>query len=165
MALAANITLSIEGVNEKSTGIERASSAIAVNLSRGFVADSGAGAASVFYSARRTLASGAAESLDLNGSALADIFGVPLALSKIKGLIIQAADANTTNLTIGNFTNGLATIIGAATQSLVLQPGELFAKVTGSAGGYAVTADTADLLRVANGSGNNASYDIIIIGA
>lgn len=165
MALALTAALSLIGVYDKSTGLERAVSNVGVNLSRGFADGAGAGQAAVLYSARRTLASAASESLDLNGTALTDVFGAPLALTKIKGLIIQALDSNSTNLTIGNVANGLSTILGAATQSLVLQPGELLAKITNTAAGYAVTASTADLLQVTNGSGTAASYDIVIIGS
>ena len=163
--LSLTAALTLTGVYDRSTVLERAVSNVAVNLSRGFADGSGAGQAAVLFSGRRTLADGASESLDLNGTTLTDVFGQPLGLTKIKGLIIQALDSNTTNLTVGNVSNGLATILGAATQSFTLQPGELFAKLTNSAAGYAVTASTGDLLKIANAAGAAAGYDIIIIGS
>lgn len=124
-----------------------------------------ANAASVMWSDRRTLASGASESLDLNGTALVDGLGAAVALARIKGIIIRAAVGNTTDLTIGNVANGISTIFGAATQSMTLQPGELLIKMTPSAAGYLVTAGTADLLRIVNAAGASATYDIIVIGS
>ena len=123
----------------------------------------GANQATIMWSDTRTLASAATESLDLSGSALTDAFGAAIALTSIKGIILYASTANTVNLTIGNVTNGLATIFGAATQSFTLHPGELFVKWTPLAAGYVVTAGTADLLKVANGAASS-TYDIIIIG-
>ena len=124
----------------------------------------GANQATVMWSDTRTLTTGASESLDLSGSSLFDAFGVAIALTSIKGIILYASPANTTNLTIGNVTSGLATIFGAATQALTLHPGELLVKWTPLAAGYVVTAATADLLKVANAAGASANYDIILIG-
>jgi hypothetical protein len=165
MTLALTASVEIAGRYDKPAGLESPASVLAINLAKAFADGAGAGQASVFYSASRTLASGATESLDLNGTTLFDSFGQALALTKIKGLIIYARAANTTDLTVGNVTNGLATIFGAATQSFTLQPGEIFAKLTDSAAGYAVTATTADLLKIANAAGAAATYDIIIIGS
>jgi hypothetical protein len=158
------VAVTVTGVYDRAGGLERPASQVAISLARAFADGSGAGQASVLYTASRTLAGGANESLDLNGTALLDSFGTALALTKIKGVIIQARDANTTNLTVGNVTNGVATIFGA-TFSLVLQPGEFLAKVTNSNAGYVVTPTTGDLLNIANAAGAAATYDIIIIGA
>lgn len=118
--------------------------------------------AQVMWSDTRTLTSSATESLDLSGS-LTDAFGVSLVMTAIKGIIIYSSPLNTVNLTIGNVTNGLATIFGAATQSFPIQPGELLVKWTPSAAGHVVTAGTGDLLKVANGAASSV-YDIIVIG-
>jgi hypothetical protein len=165
MPLALTASVEIAGRYDKTPGLEAPVSQLAITLASMFADGSGAGQASVFYSASRTLAASASESLDLNGTALLDVFGQALALTKIKGLIIQARAANTTDLTVGNVTNGLATILGIATQSFTLQPGEILAKITNSNAGYVVTPATGDLLRVANAAGASATYDIIIIGA
>jgi hypothetical protein len=158
------VAVSVTGVYDRAGALERPASNIAINLARAFADGGGAGQASVLYTASRTLASGANESLDLNGTALLDSFGTALALTKIMGILIQARDANTTNLTIANVANGVSTIFGT-TYSLVLQPGEFLAKVTNSNAGYVVTPTTADLLNIANAAGAAATYDIVLIGA
>jgi len=59
------------------------------------------------------------------------------------------------------------TLLGA-THTLTLRPGAFVAVGTGAADatGYAVTATTADLLKIANsGAGTSVTYDIHIIGA
>lgn len=165
MPLALTAAVSLNGRYDKAAGLEAPASQLAINLAATFADGAGLNQASVFYSASRTLAASATENLDLNGTTLFDSFGAALALTKIKGLIIQARASNTTDLTIGNIANGLATIFGAATQSFTLQPGEIFAKLTPSAAGYVVTPTTADLLRVANAAGASATYDIIIFGS
>lgn len=163
MPLNLEARVELAGLYDRSPGLERPRSDVAIALSRVFADGSGAGQAAVLYTASRTLASGANESLDLNGTALQDTFGVNLALTKIKGVIIQARDANTTNLTVANVANSINMF--GATFSLTLQPGELLAKVTNSNAGYAVTPGTGDLLNIANAAGASATYDIILIGA
>lgn len=167
MPLAANLNAVVQISYTGSRQLEQQASGIDTSFPI-FLRD-GAGAtanaASVMWSDRRTLASGASESLDLNGTALIDGLGAAVALARIKGIIIRAAVGNTTDLTIGNVANGISTIFGAATQTLVLQPGELLIKMTPSAAGYLVTAGTADLLRIVNAAGASATYDIIIIGS
>ena len=158
------VAVSVTGIYDRAPGLERPASQIAINLARAFADGGGAGQASVFYSASRPLAGGANESLDLNGTALVDSFGTPLALTKIKGILIQSRDTNAQNLTIANVANSISTIFGA-TYSFTLQPGEFLAKVTNSNAGYAVTPTTADLLNIAAAAGAAVTYDIVLIGA
>ncbi|CAM5376651.1 hypothetical protein SCALM49S_02945 [Streptomyces californicus] len=63
--------------------------------------------------------------------------------------------------------NPWATLLGA-THTLTVRPGGFVAVGTGVADaiGYAVTASTGDLLKIANsGAGSAVTYDIHIIGA
>lgn len=164
MPFGSTLSLRLQAARTGSLDIEALASTIDRTTSVIHADGTGANQATIMWSDQRTLTSGSSESLDLSGSALTDAFGAAVALTSIKGIILYASTANTTNLTIGNVTNGLATIFGAATQSLTLHPGELLVKWTPLAAGYGVTASTADLLRVANASGASAIYDIIIIG-
>lgn len=165
MPLRANIGLQIGGQYDRTPGAVEAPASI-LNAVFPVVYGDGTGLnqASVLYSATRTLASAANESLDLNGTALTDSFGASIALARIKAIIIQASAANTTNLTVANVTNSVTTLFGS-TYSLVVQPGELLAKATPSAAGYVVTAATADLLNIANASGASATYNIVVLGS
>jgi hypothetical protein len=127
----------------------------------------GAGAADVLYSDTNTLAASANTDIDLAG-ALANAIGGTSVFVRVKGLYVAASAANTNNVVVGNATtNAWATLLGA-THTLTLRPGAWVLLGTGSADatGYAVTAGTGDLLRIANsGAGTSVSYDIAIIGA
>ena len=135
-----------------------------VNLASG----TGAGQADKVFHDTRTLGASANEDLDLNGAALTDAFGVGLAFVRIKGLFVAAAAANPNPITVGGAaSNGFVSWTGAATDKVSVRPGGVFALFTGAADatGYAVTAATADLLRVTAGAGGNHSYDVILVGA
>jgi hypothetical protein len=112
---------------------------------------------------QRTLATNTAESLDLSGTALDNIFGVDLALTKLKGLFIWSLATNTTDLTIGNVTNGIVGPFSAATHAVVVKPGGFFGWADPLLG-TDVTAGTADLLKVANAAGASATYNIVALG-
>jgi hypothetical protein len=146
-------------------GTARAPHSLSRKLSLG--SGTGAGKADKVFSDRRTLAASATEDLDLAGS-LVDAFGATITFARIKGIIVAAADANTNNVVLGNATsNGWATLL-SATGTVTLRPGAFVAVGTGvaDATGYAVTAGTGDLLKVANsGAGSSVTYDIHIIGA
>lgn len=123
----------------------------------------GAGKADLLY--QDTNAISAFADLDLAG-ALVDVFGATLTFARVKGLYIKAADANTANITVGPAAaNGFATPWGSATDKNVLRPGMAMILLAGvaDATGYAVTAATADLLRITPVSGTQ-TYDIAIWG-
>jgi hypothetical protein len=115
------------------------------------------------FADQRTLATNTSESLDLSGTALDNIFGVDLALTKLKGLFIWSLSTNTTDLTIGNVTNGITTPFGAATNSVIVKPGGFFGWADPLLGAD-VTAGTADLLKIANAAGASATYNIVALG-
>jgi hypothetical protein len=145
-------------------GTSRAGQSLARSLSLG--SGTGAGKADRVFSDRRTLAASATEDLDLAGS-LVDAFGATITFARIKGIVIAAAAGNSNNVVVGAASsNPWATLLGA-THTLTLRPGAFVAVGTGAADatGYAVTASTGDLLKVANsGSGTSVTYDIHIIG-
>lgn len=115
---------------------------------------------------QRTLAASANEDLDLAG-VLTDPFGGTITNARIKGIVIKAAATNTNNVIVGGAaTNAFINWVGAATHTLTVRPDGVFALFAPDAGGYAVTAGTGDLLRVANsGAGSSITYDIVLLGA
>ncbi|WP_060880623.1 hypothetical protein [Streptomyces scabiei] len=135
----------------------------AVQLSTG----TGAGQADKVFHDRRTLAASATEDLDLAG-VLSDAFGAGITFARIKGLYIAAAPANANNVVVGAASsNAWATLLNA-TGTITLRPGGSFGAMAGLADGtgWAVTAGTGDLLKVANsGAGTSVDYDVIIVGA
>lgn len=101
--------------------------------------------------------------IDLAGS-LAGTYGT-VVFAALKGLVIKAGDANLGNLTVGNVTNGITGFLGAATHSIIIQPGGVFCIATPGASGYALTAGTADLLRIASaGTTGTYTWDILAWG-
>jgi hypothetical protein len=161
--------LAVSGYAELTQALDLGTGRAAQSLSRSMSLSSGTGAgkADRVFSDRRTLAASATEDLDLTG-VLLDAFGSAITFARIKGLIIVAAAGNTNNVVVGAAaTNAWATLLGA-TGTVILRPGAFLAVGTGvaDATGYAVTAGTGDLLKVANsGAGTPVSYDVHIIGA
>ncbi len=126
-----------------------------------------AGMADKVFHDTRTLAASATENLDLAGG-LTDALGDACTFAKVKAIAIVAAAGNTNNVLIGgDVTNTFFPMFGAETDTLVLRPGAGIILWAGAADatGYAVTASTADLLKIANSSsGSSVTYDVIIIG-
>ncbi|WP_328426024.1 hypothetical protein [Streptomyces sp. NBC_00443] len=168
MALSGTI-LAVSAFAELTQALDLGSGRAPQQLSRKMSLGSGTGAgkADRVFSDRRTLAASATEDLDLAG-VLTDAFGTAITFARIKGLIVAAAAANTNNVVVGAASsNAWATLLGA-THTLTLRPGAFVAVGTGEADatGYAVTAGTGDLLKIANSAGGTSvSYDIHIIGA
>lgn len=172
MTLTATITNSLVAsqadtapTGDLSTG-SPATSRTAVSHGVRLANGTGAGQADIKWDDQRTVTDGATEDLDLNG-VLTDAFGASVDAARIKALYLKAADANTTDLTIGaDVLNPWATFLNA-TGTITLRPGASVQLIAGAADatGFAVTAGTGDILQVANGAGADADYDIVIIAA
>jgi hypothetical protein len=118
--------------------------------------------ADLLYAASLTLASGATNNLDLSGS-LTDPLGAIIAMVEVTAILISSSNSNTTDLTIGAGTNPFIGPFGAAAHTITLKPGSDFL-ITNPNAGWLVTAATADILKIANGSGATASYTVKILG-
>ncbi|MEV4059726.1 hypothetical protein [Nonomuraea dietziae] len=118
------------------------------------------------WSDERVLAASANEDLDLAGT-LADPFGAAITFARVKALLVAASPANANNVVIGGAaSNQFVGPFGAGTHTLAVRPGGLLALTAPDATGYAVTAGTGDLLRVANsGAGSSVTYQIVVVGA
>src|SRR3982751_6130325 len=149
MTLASKVNLKVSAA--LSSALDLVSPAARLSQSYSSECDDGraAGQADKVFSDTRTLGASATESLDLAGS-LTDALGASLTFAKVKAIIISAAAANTNNVIVGgDVTN---TFFG------------IFADEA-DAPGYAVTAATADLIKITNsGAGTGVTYSIIIIG-
>ncbi|MFG2277519.1 hypothetical protein ACGFNQ_02375 [Streptomyces asoensis] len=126
----------------------------------------GVGKADKVYQARRTLAASATEDLDLAG-VLADALGSTVTFVRVKGLFISAAAANANNVVVGAASSNAWAALLNATGTLTVRPGATVGAMAGVAdAGYAVTAGTGDLLKIANSAGGTSvQYDIFIVGA
>lgn len=163
MALSGSIKIAIAMLATGALDIERLTSQIDKTWKIDFADGIGAGQANKMFSDTRTLASNTSENLDLAGS-LTDAFGATITLTKTKLILIAADPANTTNLTVGNVTNGIVAPFGAATHSLLVPPGGFVLIATPDNTAFGVTAGTADLLKIANAAGAAANYDVVILG-
>lgn len=143
-----------------------ASLVIPYNLKTELGDGSGAGKADRQYTKTRTLTGSSTEDLDL-AAVLTDIFGATLTFARVKGLFVKASKTNTNNVIVGAASaNQWATLLNT-TGTVTLRPGAWFGACcdVSDATGWAVTAGTGDLLKVANsGAGTSVSYDIIVIG-
>lgn len=161
--------LAVSAYAELSSALDLGTGRAPQSLSRRLelASGTGVGQADRVFSDRRTLAASATEDLDLAG-VLLDAFGAAITFARIKGLIVAAATGNTNNVVVGGASGSPWSTLLGATHTLTLRPGAFVAVGTGAADatGYAVTASTGDLLKVANsGAGTSVSYDIHIIGA
>ncbi len=123
------------------------------------------------YGAERSVASATLDAVDLNGQ-IANVIGSGnLNLLTVCGIFIwnspqdPTVAANTTALTIGAGTNLWTGLLGNATAQIVLQPGDVFFRMGGGAGGLGtVTPSTADLINITNGAGATNKYQIAVWG-
>ncbi len=126
-----------------------------------------AGQADKVFHDRRTLAASATEDLDLAG-VLLDVYGAAITFARVKGIFISAAAANVNNVIVGAASATQWATLLNATGTITLRPGASFGAMSGAADGtgWAVTAGTGDLLKVANSAGSTSvEYDIVIVGA
>jgi hypothetical protein len=163
MSLEAKINLAITAVLAGSNSFGPITFNPKVSKAQAFVDGAGAGQATKIYVGSRSLATGANESLDLAGG-LSDAFNNVLTFAGVKALAIIAADANTTDLTIGNGTNPFIGPFGAAAHTIKVKPGGMFLITDPSAAGLTVTAGTGDVLKVENAAGATATYTLVVIG-
>lgn len=124
----------------------------------------GNGQADTVFADQRTLAASANEDLDLSG-ALVDPLGAAAGFAEVCAIEIRAAAGNTNNVVVGGAgSNAFIGPFGANTHTIAIPPGGCLVLHHPGAG-WAVTAGTGDLLRIANGgSGTGVTYDIVVLG-
>jgi hypothetical protein len=168
MTLASKINLSVSAALSSALDLVSPAARLSQRYSTELDDGTAAGMADKVFSDTRTLTASSTENLDLAGS-LVDALGATITFARVKAIIIHAAAANTNNVLVGgDVTNTFFPMFGAETDSLIIRPGATVALFAGEADavGYAVTAATADLLKITNsGAGTSVSYDVIIIGA
>lgn len=157
------VSAGIEGAVGVATALGSASQAISDKHVLPLQTGTSAGQMDTPFTATRTLAPSANESLDLNGG-LTDAFGQAANFAKIVAIKIRAAAGNTNQVIIGGAaSNGWFPMFGSATDTVKLPPGASITMINDT--GWSVIAGTGDLLKVANsGAGTSVSYDITIVG-
>lgn len=166
MPLTSTLTAKVSAQHKKTIGTGTGTFPLSLEKTISLATGTGVNQADLLYHAQRTLTASSNEDLDLAGS-LTDAFGATLTFTRIKAILISAAAANTNNVVVGGAaSNAFINWVSDSTDKIIIRPGGTFALFASDATAYAVTASTADLLRVANsGAGSAVTYDIAIIGA
>ena len=164
-SLSAKIALSIAAAYVDSRDLGAVNQDLAYPPNWVFTDGTGANQAKKVVEDTRTLAASATENLDLAGG-LTDAFGAAVTFTKVKALIIVAAPGNTNDVLVGGAaSNGFISPFGDATDVVKVKPGGAIALIAPDASGYAVTAATGDLLKVANSAGGTSvDYTVIVVG-
>jgi len=124
--------------------------------------------ADILFMDERTVSASSNDDIDLAG-VLSDAFGATITAAELVAVFIinapRSGSANTSDLTIGAGTNPFVGFLGGTAPTIgPLKPGAQFLIAAGDAAGIGtVTAATADILRIANGAGASATYQIAIL--
>ena len=163
LAATAKILLQLVGTNPLDLVTPQANHDITTQVD--YTTGAGANQANEVFSDTRTLADNTSESLDLAGS-LTNPFGVTVAFARVK-LIYIKNKSSTQVLSIGGAaSNQFVNWVADSSDIIKLRPGGVLLLIAPDATGYAVTAGTGDLLKIANGNaGQSTDYDIILVGA
>lgn len=164
-SLVTQILLKIAATGTFALDLDTADDPLVKDYTQLLSSGTGANQASNMFHDQRTITASSSENLDLAG-VLTNAFGVVLTFTKIKVLFVKAAAANVNDVLLGNGSNPFIGPFGAAGASVVtVKPGGIALFIAPDANGYAVTAATGDILKVANsGAGTSVIYDIVILG-
>lgn len=159
----ATVKVSVAATMVNAGTLSTATAPLAYTASYALANGTAANQANHFFSASYTGASTSGNSHDLAGG-LTDAFGSTITFTAIKTIVVKAAATNTGNVIVGGAaSNTFASMFGDATDTVVLKPGGIVVLHDPSAAGYAVTASTGDILKIAASSGT-VDYDLILIG-
>lgn len=132
----------------------------------------GASAARYMYAATLTISASSSTNLDLAGT-LTDLWGNTITFTKVKVIYVKNTTTTAaTSIRVGGATSaGFANWIGSAgtfntdAPYVSVRNGGAFLLACTDATGYAVTATTADILKITNDdSGASATVDVFIAG-
>lgn len=128
-----------------------------------------AGQADLLFVDERSVNASSNDDIDLAG-VLQSAFGQTITNAELVAILLinapKAGAANVSDLTLGGGSNPFLGFLAGTTPSVTpIKPGGIFLLACpGAAGIGTVTAGTGDILRVANGAGGTAKYQIAIVG-
>lgn len=118
----------------------------------------GEGKASVFYVDEITIAAGATLNLDLSDS-LTDVFGASIAFTKLRLIYIEllsTTGSTGSSITVGGHASAAcSSFFGDVTDKIKIRLGGCLQLACRDTVAYAVTATTADILKIVNDDGSN----------
>lgn len=164
MTIALTSAASIRGTLTTSGEGGTASLDIHEALSKTIAHGTGLDAATHIYIDEFSIALSSSMTIDLSG-ALEDRLGNAAVFTAIKEVLVIADAANTNDVVYGNATAGWQGPFDNITDTVTVKPGNRFNVTNYSAAGWAVTATTADIIKLANsGAGTAVTGTIVIIG-
>jgi hypothetical protein len=158
MSVDASLSMGFIANDRRTVGLNTGVN-IAASYSPSWSFTDGAGAlqANIVYQSSAALVAGVAN-IDLSGS-LTDSYGTSILSARIKAFYFENRSASNI-MTLGNATNPWITFL-PSTSTAIIRPGGAIMVVAPDATGYAVTAATGDLFKVA-GTGTDAFYFLFI---
>lgn len=119
----------------------------------------------VIFCQQRTIADNVTpDSLDLSGSLL-DPSGSAAVFAKVTAIAVKSLTTTAAEiLSMGGGSNAFSSWLDTAAAKLIIGPDGFLLLSNPSLAGYAVTAGTGDILRMATASGTNVKYIIGILG-
>jgi hypothetical protein len=164
VALDTRLKLTLSSLLTGATDLQPRSAPLNYQVSKALTNGTGANQANAMFSDQREIAASGNDDLDLAGT-LTDAFGATVTFARVKLLLIKAADTNQNNLVVGGASSTFTSWVTGTNAAVVVRPGGLLVLSAADATAYAVTATSADVLRLSNsGAGSSISYDIVVIG-
>lgn len=117
------------------------------------------------YEKQHSISASSSLTLDLAGS-LTDDFGNTITMTAVKAIIIELkGSSGASSIQVGNATNPISSMWGGATNTMRILKEGILVLATTNASGYAVTAGSADELKIANNDASNAAtVNVVILG-
>jgi len=121
----------------------------------------------LIWSDNRTLAASSSEDHDLTDGTLLNSFGVASVFDDVRLIVVRADDSNSNDVLVGGAgTNEFTSWVGAAGDQVKVRPGGVLFLYAPVSPYYAVSAGSADELRITNGgAGSDVTYCIYIGGS
>jgi len=163
MTITAKVSAAASVKNFTSTDLAAGAANTELSASVAFENGTGSGQVNKEFSDTRAVTASSNEDLDLS-SALTDSLGNAVVFTAIKAILIKSTSTNAGNLTVGGAaSNAFVGPFADAADKILVKPGGFLA-LAHPGTGWAVTAGTGDLLRIANGGASDATYDILLLG-
>lgn len=126
----------------------------------------GAGTSDLLYAIQTTIAGAGTLNLDLAGT-LTDFFGNTITMARVKIMMFHlTTDTTASSILIGNHASALINWVGAAAHTVRVRNGGCLYLACTDATAYAVTATTADAIKILNEDATNtATLQIAIVGS
>jgi hypothetical protein len=130
-------------------------------FTRQWTSGTGSYSCNLVYRSSRTLASGAAESLDIRGG-ITDVFGDTVSFGRVKALYIENLGSTTLTFGAPDAASGWSAWCGDVADTLLI-PASGAHLISSPYDGFAVSAGS-DTIKISNGSGGTGRYYIWMLG-